>query len=325
MRFMPAATAFLTVLAPALAQQPQNAKSDPSQQPSFRDRAQKCQELLEKEREAIEARQQRIEAELKDLDRDKLPKEHWARDWAGEYYQGDGLGANILFRLAPESGFSYTWHGCMGLYDGNHGDIAEVFPDGLRLKLAIPADLSTFETVSDRLYFVPWGEERFLVPECLLMKFVNNYNEGGFARAEMYHIPRLIRDKNYHGFRSAPPGLPKLPDKYAKLLRTKPITLTVAKVDAKPPKHVTGEVHSHAFDVVLEGGATAGAFVGMEFSIGQGLNMGVLTLTEVGETTSRGRAQFFNTGSSSQDLIRVGQTINSERPDPVPPQPPAKP
>lgn len=39
-------------------------------------------------------------------------------DWAGQYYDGDGLGKNIFVRLSPQGGFIYTWSGCMGLYAG---------------------------------------------------------------------------------------------------------------------------------------------------------------------------------------------------------------
>jgi hypothetical protein len=38
-------------------------------------------------------------------------------EWAGEYYTGDGLGANISLAIAPKSGYVFEWDGCMGLYD----------------------------------------------------------------------------------------------------------------------------------------------------------------------------------------------------------------
>lgn len=48
------------------------------------------------------ARTQSIKAELKDMG------EH---PWAGEYYEGDGLGTKIALLIAPKNGFVYKWHG----------------------------------------------------------------------------------------------------------------------------------------------------------------------------------------------------------------------
>src|ERR1700730_15103618 len=60
------------------------------------------------------ARKGKIQAEIKGLG------EH---PWAGEYYEGDGLGVGISLSLAPESGFVFEWHGCMGVYDRNYGEL----------------------------------------------------------------------------------------------------------------------------------------------------------------------------------------------------------
>src|SRR5262245_17678882 len=52
------------------------------------------------ERGRLEQRYARIEDELASLG---------AHDWAGTYYQGDGLGCNVVLRLAPTGGATYTW------------------------------------------------------------------------------------------------------------------------------------------------------------------------------------------------------------------------
>src|SRR5690242_13014799 len=64
----------------------------------------------------VEARRKRINHEVKNL------KDH---PWAGNYYEGDGLGVNVNLSLAPKSGFSFTWYGCLGLYDLNYGPAVE--------------------------------------------------------------------------------------------------------------------------------------------------------------------------------------------------------
>ena len=62
----------------------------------------------------IKAKSQKIEKEIARL------KDH---PWAGQYFFGDGLGANVSLTLAPENGFTIIWRGCMGLYDQNHGTV----------------------------------------------------------------------------------------------------------------------------------------------------------------------------------------------------------
>src|SRR5262249_4127462 len=44
--------------------------------------------------------------------------------WAGDYYYGDGLGYRFNLMLAPRSGYVYTWHGCLGLYDVDYGTVS---------------------------------------------------------------------------------------------------------------------------------------------------------------------------------------------------------
>ena len=69
-----------------------------------------------KSKTAMQAKRELIEQELSKL------KMH---PWAGDYYYGDGLGVNVELTLAPDSGFVFTWNGCLGLYDQNYGDVAE--------------------------------------------------------------------------------------------------------------------------------------------------------------------------------------------------------
>jgi hypothetical protein len=38
---------------------------------------------------------------------------------AGEYYFGDGNGVNCSLTVKPESRFSLTWRGCLGVYYQN--------------------------------------------------------------------------------------------------------------------------------------------------------------------------------------------------------------
>src|SRR5262245_16434883 len=43
--------------------------------------------------------------------------------WAGEYFEGDGLGVNVPFAVAPKAGFASSLTGCMGLYRVVRGSV----------------------------------------------------------------------------------------------------------------------------------------------------------------------------------------------------------
>lgn len=132
----------------------------------------------------------------------EFPVEMWAREWAGEYYVGDGTGMNVLVLLGPTSDIVYTDHGCLGLYDSGSGHAEGTFdedgdgtPDGLLIKWTKhPSDHYGFG--SRKWYFVRWpgpdGTEgrKYFVPEDQMMHLIDNYNAGGFARDGLYFAPQ---------------------------------------------------------------------------------------------------------------------------------------
>lgn len=138
-----------------------------------------------------------IEAELK-----RSP----GHAWAGEYYEGDGLGANIRMQISPVAGVAATWHGCLGLYDANEGSI-KVLPDGI-LKLEFARVESGRPTgFPDRLVPVRWGERRYLIPPSAMPGFVAAINRGDEPRADPHGRFLLAEGdelKNVDGL----PGLP---------------------------------------------------------------------------------------------------------------------
>ncbi len=154
----------------------------------------------------LQDRERRIDAELAAMDRPSLADDDWAKEWAGSYYTGDGLGMNVTIKIAPKAGITYTWHGCMGLYDANHGDIVETFDGGVIVRLAIDTKISYFSFMSTKLYFVKWGERRYLVPEAQMLELVNNYNAGGYARKDLYSIPLRSTGKCRGTPPPSPPG-----------------------------------------------------------------------------------------------------------------------
>ncbi len=146
----------------------------------------------------------------------------------------------------------------MGLDDANHGDIVETFSDGVPVKLAIDPAASSYRFMSERLYFVRWGTARFLVPESQMLRVVNNYNEGGYAREAMFGIPRRRVTEAYYGRGPTPAGAPELPMAYAKLLLVRPIALKVTAIEARAENVVTGDVKVVTAAVTIEGGTQQG-------------------------------------------------------------------
>lgn len=269
-------------------------------------------ERLRDEEPRIKVRIGEICAELDQLDRAAPKEAGWAKEWAGAYYEGDGLGTNVSIYLAPRAGIAFLNYGCMGLYGGDHGEIVEALPDGLCLKLVFGDAHKSF--LSDRIYFVKWGPRRYLVPDHLLLRFVNNYNQGGYSRREMYGIPRLRRDGDQDDpvYYEEPPGRPELPAPFAGLLSSGPIALKVTRVFDLESKGVTGDVQARRCQLEFERGSDHGVFVGMECDYPKGFSgvAGTITITAVTPTTSTGQYRVYYAGDDANiKLPTVGETI----------------
>lgn len=238
---------------------------------------------------ALETKQNAIETELTYLDLSDFPLNHWAREWAGTYYSGDGI--RIL--IAPNSGVVYTLHGCMGLYDSAFGDIIQTFPGGVRIALKTPDKPSYRDYMSDTLYFVRWGTRQYLVPEARLPKMVDNFNKGGYAKSSMFGIPRRM-GRNGRDARSEdtlPPGVPDAPAKWKAMFKERVVTFKI--VHASEPFGIKGtDIEKHAsYRVLLDAGSKAGMFVGMTIDetrngVWQRLNIDSVTDTESAGTLS---------------------------------------
>ena len=101
--------------------------------------------------------------------------------WAGSYYEGDGLGANIRLELAPATGFVFEWHGCLGLYGRNYGAVTD---DGSRLRLEpeLANEPGSFGNIDVEFVPVTWGPRRYLISEDRVGEFCNAVNAGSEPR-----------------------------------------------------------------------------------------------------------------------------------------------
>lgn len=256
----------------------------------------------------IQTRSKSIVKELDSIAKSDLPADHWAREWAGSYYVGDGLGMNVRILIAPDAGVTYTWHGCMGLYDGNHGDIAETFdldkdgqPDGLKINWKLNLS-GGYHYDSKLFYFVRWDDpasdriKRYIVPEEQMLEVVNDYNQGGYSRDSMYSAPKKYEEgdkirRGWHPDYKPFEGVPQLPAKWAKLLILKAVDAKVTHVTPITTRNVTKGVDATLARVTFDKGSADGLYMGMEVRVSHG--RGTLTIDKLQEHTAEAAFQAF--------------------------------
>jgi hypothetical protein len=275
----------------------------------------------------IEIRAETIRREIAALrERNTLPAGHWSHEWAGEYYVGDGLGVIVTLTVAPASGITYTWYGCMGLYDSNYASAVDAFdddgdgkPEGLKVQWQM-ASAERYGYNSERLYFVRWDGPKggvgrqYLIPESEMMDVVNEYNEGSYARDALYSAPRKRHradDRRSWIAQNNEPviGTPKLPERWAGLLLTAPIVAKVTSVTAPTTRVVTQGVDVVRARVTLDKGSESGVFLGMTFRVGDGDAVGTLTIDRVTRQAAEGEVVYYTQTGVHGVVAKVGATL----------------
>jgi hypothetical protein len=268
--------------------------------------------LLEVEEPIARARRKQIEAELATLDRTKLEDDEWAKEWAGVYAAGV-LTPDPIISVAPHSGLAYSRSGCLGPYDTNHGEIVETFPGGIRVQLAVPRVKSWDPALSSKLFFVRWGQRKYLVPEGLMSSLVSNYNCGGTIREHMPGIPIrswLVEGNDLKRHSSCPPGRPELPAEFARMIIEKPTRLRITSIKTATQKKAVGpsSIVEVSGEVALDAGRDRGLLVGLFIDFSREKRYGWVHLTEVEETKSRGEFEV-NLCDKSAPPLKVGTEI----------------
>jgi hypothetical protein len=180
----------------------------------------------------------------------KLLRRH---EWAGEYYYGDGLGANVSLALAPKSGYVFEWHGCMGLCGRNYGPINQ--NDGrLHLKFMLPNNGKKFGNIAEELIPVAWGSREYLIAADEIIRFCNDVNGGDEPRTDVHGFHLLRRGDE----KKPVSGLPSVPDEFKQYLLTSPIDAEIIQV---------GEPSPSGTPIILDRGTKHGLFAGMELHV----------------------------------------------------------
>jgi hypothetical protein len=177
--------------------------------------------------------------------------------WAGRYHFGDGLGVNVDLSLAPKSGFAFTWNGCLGLYDLNFGEVAEV--DGkIRLIFKYPNERKGFQGIAPEFIPIVWGERHYLIAMDKVVKFANAIN-AGFEPSQGVSMRFLLREGDEL---KAVHGEPDLPSSYSEYLLKRPIRAEISSI-----KNSRLEDDTRITTVTLSVGSAKGVRQGMEFYV----------------------------------------------------------
>jgi hypothetical protein len=199
------------------------------------------------------ANREKILAEIKTLP---------GHEWAGEYYAGDGLGVNTSLAIAPDSGYVFEWHGCLGLYDRNYGGVT--LADGrVHLSFTFENERKGFQGIAPEFIPVSWGPRHYLIAADEVVDFCNSVNDGGEARKESHGSYFLRRGDE----KKAVTGRPKLPAEYEAYLLEKPIRATITEVGGYTTRPSVASWKFKDTPVVLDAGSAKGLRVGMKLAV----------------------------------------------------------
>jgi hypothetical protein len=242
-------------------------------------REEKAERLFDASDPIIEAKRQKIEAEIAQL------KDH---PWAGQYARDGGtfgFTSFVVLTLAPDNGFTEERFVSGNLRRQKHGTIDW---DGNILKLSFE-----FAGENDDIgHFAPeykpirWGERVYLIPDDEIMDFCDMINARYEPRNNLVGYPAFFL-RNGDETKKAK-GKPKLPEEFMPFLLDKPVDATIVSIKdiqedtEKDPKWKRANV-----TVVVDKGRKDGLLPGMKlYGIVPHFNHIQTVLTNVEETQS---------------------------------------
>ncbi len=182
--------------------------------------------------------------------------------WAGTYYYRDGLGVNVHVSIAPEAGFAFEWHGCLGLYDRNYGAV-KAHGHELRPQFEFPNSREGFQGLHDSFVPVRWGDRQYLVAVKEMAELCNAANQGN---TEPYLLLKEVTED------AKVFGKPEVPEEYSGYLVDPPIQANVTLVGEPERVHMYEDRYTVDTPLTLDVGEKDGVLVDMEFTL---VNSGV--------------------------------------------------
>ena len=183
-------------------------------------------------------------------------------DWAGEYYEGDGLGENVSLILSPKAGYVFEWHGCLGVYDRNYGSVTAV--DGiLRLSFTFENERKGFQGIASEFIPISWGSRKYLIPSNEVVGFCNEVNARAEPRDDLHgrYLLRVGDEKK------TVTGWPKLPRQYEAYLLERPVEAKITKLSRPTTRPSAGNWNFRDTVVKLDAGRADRLLVGMELHV----------------------------------------------------------
>jgi hypothetical protein len=262
------------------------------------------QQLQKQEEARYRARSEAIALELKDLR---------GHAWAGIYSRTTGMTVESL-SLAPRAGGAFASRGCLGLINFNHGEIRRSGADWIELAWQIDPGLSTFAYLgkrqawlSPKLRVIPWGSEKYLVPEARLMEFVNAVNSGDRLLIGSFWRSGVVSPVVTQ---EPPDGRPELPESLRPCLFDAPVRCRCTK--AREVTEPAGNGVQHVWrELEIDAGSAQKLRVGMCLFGGTVDIAG--EIVEVRETSARVQFREFETNSQRTSL-KVGSELTTRPP-----------
>jgi len=207
-------------------------------------------------------------------------------EWAGQYYYGDGLGINVALSVAPESGFVFSWHGCLGLYDLNYGNVR--FENGLlELIFSYRNERRGFAGIAPELYPVRWGDRHYLIPSDGIIEFCNAVN-AGIEPCSLFCACFLLRNGDVD---KQAEGRPEVPAEFLQYLLPDPLRADIISVEKShivKDRKVAG-LKYRVSTLALGAGKAEGMLLGLELHSYDPPNAETAEVIEIQEHTSKAR------------------------------------
>lgn len=214
--------------------------------------------------------------------------------WAGDYYSGDGLGANVYISLAPHSGVAATWQGCLGTYMVNKGSVIPQAGGSLRLDYEAPNDPKGIG-FADHVVPVAWGDRMYMIAEKELPEFASAVNLGDEPRK---YAQGMFLMRQGDESRKAD-GMPMLPLAQRSLIRKVP--LEVGVVSVKRVHDNRADQFECPYRLELDHGANDGLAAGMELRTTGRSRYNRVTLEQVTATRAVGVMSLFGDECKERD------------------------